>query len=120
MALIIYTNGDKAFKPDVEAVKLWRILDGQAKPENEAQRRYIAHVRRTVKSVSLDYRTAPEDYIRKNLHKLLPKILSEWVVNQHGEPLKPADAQQWTFAKKFGLWRGNKPSAIVAGQLTLI
>jgi len=121
MALITHTDGSREFKAEDEAVKLWRILDGQAKPMNDSQKRYCDQVRHDVKRVVLNYRTAPEDYVRKNLHKLLPQILADWVVDAHGRPMRPANAWQWAFAKKYGLWKGHRPSQIVAGgQMTLV
>jgi hypothetical protein len=121
MAYIRYADGSQEFKPETEAEKLWRILDGQAKPMNEAQRRYCESVRRNVKKVVLNFHTAPEDYIRKNLQKILPQIVANWVVDRRGKPLRPANAEQWAFAKKYGLWKGHRPSALVTGgQQTLV
>lgn len=121
MAFITYIDGRREFKAEDEAVKLWRILDGQAAPMNEAQERYVKSIRRNIKKVVLDYRNAPEDYIRKNLHKLLPYILSDWVVDRTGKPLRPGNSAQWSFAKKYGLWKGHKPSPVVTGgQMTLV
>jgi hypothetical protein len=120
MALIFHTDGKREFAPESRAEKLWRILVGQAVPINSAQKQYCDSVKREIKKVVLNYHTAPEDYVRANLSKLLPQILADWTVDRQGNPLHPATAASWDFAKKYGLWKGRKPTSIVTGSQTTL
>lgn len=115
MAYVQYTDGHRELPDEETAVKLWRIKSGQAKPMTKAQKQYCSRIRREVKVVVLNWHEAPEDYIRANLSHLIPQIVGSWVRDRTGRPLRPGTAADWDFAKKYGLWRGRKPTQLVTG-----
>lgn len=122
MAYIQYTNGAREFRSEAEAEKLWLIKVGRAAPQTPAQEAYVKQIRKRIKRVYLDYRTAPEAYIQAHLSEIVLRAISSWIVDRKGRPTRPATKEDLDFAIKYGLFARGKPTALVTGkgQLTLV
>lgn len=122
MAYILHTDGTREVRSEAEAEKLWLIKVGRARPTNEAQEKYVKLIRSTIKKVKLNWRTAPDEYIRANFDEVIEAALQNWSVDRSGNPLRPQTDWDLAFAIKWGLWYRNKPTALVtgAGQLQLV
>lgn len=121
MAYVQYIDGTRELRSEAEAKKLWLIKVGRARPQTPAQKKYVSFIRKTIKKIRLNYRTAPEEYIKANIHDIVPMALANWMVNKKGQPIRPATKDDMEFAVKYGLWNQGKPTALVTGkgQLTL-
>lgn len=108
MACIRFTDGSRKFVPEPIGVRLWRCLHGLA-AATEDQRDYLARVR----TVYLNWRTAPDEYIRRNLPDIVEAVTKGWVVDSDGRPLRPSTQEEYAFAAKWGLWVNGHPSALV-------
>lgn len=124
MAYILYTDGTREVRSETEAEKLWLIKVGRARPLNKAQAAYVRFIRKHIKRIRLNYRTAPEEYVIANLDEIIPQALSSWIVDRKGHPIRPNTQEDLDFAVKYGLWRRNKPTALVTRkgphQLSLV
>ena len=84
MALIIYTDGSKKLcnKPGDEArlFKVWQVITGRTAADSPELERFS----KSVKQVILNWRTAPEQYVRANLAHIIPQATTEWVVDGAG------------------------------------
>lgn len=105
MALIQFKTGKRKQLPTATAVQIWRCMVGLDKPDPK-QVSFCA----AVKSVSLNWRDAPDEYIAENLHHIIPLALAEWRVDRAGNPIRPVTAHAWAFAKRWGLWVNGKPA----------
>lgn len=116
MAFVLHTDGTREWRSEAEAEKLWLIKVGRANPQNEAQKRYVRFIRKSIKRVILNYRTAPEEYVRAYLPEIAERAVAQWIVDRRGRPVRPATDEDMAFAIKYGLWRGGKrgrPTALV-------
>lgn len=122
MAYILHTDGTREVRSEAEAEKLWLIKVGRARPTTKAQEKYVELIRQTVTKVKLNYRTAPDDYIRANFDEVMENALRDWVVDRRGNPTRPQSDFDLAFAIKWGLWYRGKPTALVTGkgQLQLV
>jgi hypothetical protein len=113
MALLIYTDGSKSLhnKPGDEErlFKVWQVITGRKIPDSHELTRFSL----SVKQVILNWRTAPEEYVRAHLQHIIPQAVAEWVVDGAGTPLRPSTPWGYEFARKYGLYRGNKPTNLV-------
>ena len=116
MAVVRFTDNSKKLIPEDKAIVLWLCLTGEKIPTPE-QRKYC----QKVKTVTLNWRTAPDSYISKNLPTVIPQALNDWSVDLKGRPIKPSNKWSMEFARKWGLWKGNRPSVLVhSKQMSLI
>ena len=118
MAYVEFIDGQRQLyrKPDDirRLVLVWRVITGQEKQPDPVTKLYASKV----KKVRLNWHEAPEDYVRWNLNEILPSALREWAVDVHGNVLRPGNSRAWDFAKKYGLWKGGKPTPLVTGKQT--
>lgn len=118
MAYVQYKNGKKALIGERQAILWWRIITGRCETNTDKEKAYADKVKSEVQRVVINWTTAPEDYIRANLPNIIPFAVSLWVVDEKGRPLKPSTSRDWDFAKKYGLWRGGKPSTLIDNPQT--
>lgn len=115
MAYILFNDGRRELHTDPLAVEkltqIWYVWAGLRLAHNPVLDAYC----KRIKKISLNWYEAPEEYVRENLQRILPQVLNEWSVDSHGHPLRPTSNRSWTFAKKYGLWRAGKPTAVIAG-----
>ena len=110
MAIIRFTNGkEEGVTPEVGA-SVWEVLSGE-KEATKDQENFMLRV----KNVHLNWRNAPDSYIKKRFELILQMALSDWSVDRNGRPKKPGSEFAWQFAKRWGLWENGAPSAIVRG-----
>lgn len=122
MAYILHIDGTRELRSEAEAEKLWLIKVGRARPATPAQENYIKLIRSTIRKVKLNYRTAPDEYIRANFDEVIEEALKSWSVDRRGNPTRPQTDWDLAFAIKWGLWYRNKPTALITGkgQLQLV
>lgn len=108
-------SGKKVTISPDRGLKLW---EGVCSPEklDDQQADYLAGVR----SIYLNWRTAPDDYIRENLATIIPLALNEWSLDAKGRPLRPATDFAWRFARRWGLWDIGGPTMLVLSPATLV
>lgn len=120
MAYIVYTNGKKEVRTDADSIKrlisVWRVKSGLSKSNDPRVDAYC----KQIKLVKLSFNEAPEEYIRRNISDFIPKLTSDWAVDLHGEPTRPGSNTSWELAKKYGLWKGRKPTELVTGKQTTL
>lgn len=94
-----------------QGAKLW---EGLCDPSNldDKQLDYL----KSIKSIYLNWRNAPDSYIEEHLDKIIPQALSEWSVDARGKTLKPATEHAWTFARKWALW-DKGPTYLISKHL---
>ncbi|KNX50289.1 hypothetical protein, partial [Listeria monocytogenes] len=59
-----------------------------------ADDKQIAYMQ-TVKTLWLNWHSAPDDYIQANLSWIIPMALNDWIVDIHGKPTKPQTTEAW-------------------------
>jgi hypothetical protein len=120
MALLIRKDGTKELhtKPEDEArlYKVWQVLAGRAVPDSPELARFCDGVQKVI----LNWRTAPEEYVRARLNEIVPQVIASWVVDRNGNPLRPATKQQYEFARKYGLVKGYKPTNLVTKRQAVL
>jgi hypothetical protein len=113
MAIIWFKDGKRKIVSNEVGSKLWLCMHGYVEPD-ERQKAYIA----TVRSVHLDWRSAPDPYIRQNLPDIVDMVIQQWTADSSGRPVKPNSHEDYRFAVKWGLWVNNHPSALVSEPRT--
>lgn len=120
MALLIHTDGSKelCIKPADEArlFKVWQVKVGHAIPDSPQLAKYAEGIKKVV----LNWRTAPEEYVRYHLNDIVPIAVADWVVAPDGTPLRPSTPSGWDFAKKYGLMKGYSPTNLVTKHQTVL
>jgi hypothetical protein len=116
MAIIHFHDGkQQSVKPEVGAA-IWLVLTGEQEPTPD-QEKFASRV----KNVCLNWRNAPDSYIKKKFHHVVGFALADWTVNRAGKPTHPSSEFGWTFAKRWGLWDRGRPSEIVThGKVPLL
>lgn len=113
MAYILHIDGTREVRSEAEAEKLWLIKVGRAKPVTPAQIQYVRFIRKNIVKVRLNYRTAPDEYVRAYLPEIIEQVVSYWTVDRRGRPLRPGTPEDMAFAVKWGLYRRGKPTGLV-------
>lgn len=121
MALLILKDGKRQIfsKPDDEArlFKIWQVKVGNAVPDSPELARYAE----SVSKVILNWKTAPEEYVRHHLNVIVPQAVAEWIVDSKGHPIRPSTHWGWEFARKYGLMRGHSITNLVTKrQVTIV
>jgi hypothetical protein len=119
MALVLHTDGTRELRSEAEAEKLWLIKVGRARPQTARQRAQVLYLRKTIRRVRLNYKTAPEEYVLANLDEIIPQAIANWIVDQRGRPIRPANKEDMIFAVKYGLWYNGQPTYLVNGKRQL-
>lgn len=104
MAVVIFQDGEKRELAPAIALKIWEVLTGVSEPSGEQQ---IAFCNR-VKRLYLNWRTAPEAYIRDHWETIVPLMLSGWRVNRQGQPIMPDSESDWTLSRAWGLYEHGR------------
>lgn len=108
MAIVKYLDEkDEVITAEVGAM-IWKVLNGELEPDEEQQ----AFVEK-VKTVHLNFRNAPDSYIKARLPMIIPTVLQEWMVDANGNPTKPESEFAWTFSRRWGLWEHGAPTSLV-------
>lgn len=118
MAYIKFKTGLRQLVPDDKAVSIWLAKYGFLDVDPE-QKHFID----CVSTIHIDYRHAPDEYIRRNLNEIIPRVLMSWRVDASGRPACPCTREDYIFAEKWGLWAKGKPTALVIDpeqQLSLV
>ena len=110
MAVIRFTNGKEETIDAATAASIWLVLCGE-KDATKEQENFMERV----KNIHLNWRNAPDSYIKKRFETILPMALADWVVNHAGKPVRPGSEFAWQFAKRWGLWENGHPSSLVTG-----
>lgn len=107
MAVIHLTTGESQVIPPDKAQQIWQVLEGELTPTKQ-QQAYCQKVR----SINLNWRTAPDSYIKEHLDVIIDMALMDWAIDRQGYLTEPdeRDVHAWAFAKKWGLWHKGKPS----------
>lgn len=108
MAVVKLKTGQRKFVPEEAGVSMWLCKHGFEVPDPE-QQRYLEQV----SDIVLNWRYAPDEYIRRNLLRIIPQVVADWFVDPNGRPVRPARREDYIFAEKWGLWAKNKPTALV-------
>jgi hypothetical protein len=119
MALVLHTDGTRELRSEAEAEKLWLIKVGRARPQTPRQRAQVRYLRKTIRRVRLNYKTAPEAYVLANLDEIIPQAIANWIVDRRGRPVRPATKEDMIFAVKYGLWYNGQPTYLVNGTRQL-
>jgi hypothetical protein len=119
MALVLHTDGTRELRSEAEAEKLWLIKVGRARPQTPRQRAQVRYLRKTIRRVRLNYKTAPEAYVLANLDEIIPQAIANWIVDRRGRPICPANKEDMIFAVKYGLWYNGQPTYLVNGKRQL-
>jgi hypothetical protein len=119
MALVLHTDGTRELRSEAEAEKLWLIKVGRARPQTPRQRAQVRYLRKTIRRVRLNYKTAPEAYVLANLDEIIPQAIANWIVDRRGRPIRPANKEDMIFAVKYGLWYNGQPTYLVNGKRQL-
>jgi hypothetical protein len=113
MAHVILQGNIKQNLTREQGLKVWNILQGTAEPEDEKQAMYC----NKVVKIYLNWREAPDDYVRQHLHAIIPLALNEWRVDEQRVPVKPATEFAWDFARRHELWaHGRANMKLINGQ----
>lgn len=119
MAYVEYMSGKKQNISAEQGSRLWEAL---CAPEL-ADDKQLAYMK-SVKTLWLNWHTAPDDYIAANLEWIIPMAVNEWIVDSKGKPTKPQTTEAWDFAKKWGLYASGitflatHPAAVTHTQVT--
>lgn len=116
MAYLLKTDDTKHVIDHNKALKLWNVLCGEAEPENEAQATYAAETKR----LYLAWRTAPDSYIQKYINNIIPMAITTWRVDRNGMPVRPGNAWDMSFAKKWGLYNGDFKKGAPTGSVIAV
>lgn len=98
MAYLILNNGKTASLPADKGADIWLVLNGYEEG-TEAQQEYCTKI----KSIHLNWRNAPEEWIRDNLETYIEKAKDEWYVNRQGKPTRPQYTSDWNIKKKWNI-----------------
>lgn len=111
MAYLELRNGTKKHISREQGEKLW---NGLQDPESidETQQKFLG----TIKAIYLNWRHAPDSYIKENLDDIIPMALNEWSVDKRGHITRPSTPFAWQFAKRWGLWEFGRPTSLVGGH----
>ena len=104
MAVIRKVNGkDETVKAE-QGSQYWLVLNNKVDgtPEEEAYCSEIKHI-------FLNWRKAPDQYIRDNFTKYREKARDDWYVDHQGKPTRPQFNSDWTLAKKWNLFSAHQP-----------
>lgn len=113
MAIIRFNNGKEESVSPQTGASVWLVLCGEVDPTKEQENFMLR-----VKNVHLNWRNAPDSYIRKRFDMILQFALADWSVNRAGKPVRPQGEFAWAFAKRWGLWENGRPSSLVVGGNT--
>lgn len=98
MAYIIFNNNTTATIPAEKANEMWLVLNGY-KEGTEEQQEFCTRV----KSIHLNWRKAPDEWIKDNYDKFKEKAKDEWYVDNQGNPTRPQHNEDWERIKKHGI-----------------
>lgn len=119
MAIIHRTDGKhEVVDPEIGAA-IWKVLNGEIEPSPE-QAKYCE----TVEKIDLNWRKAPDSYIKAHFDTIIPMALSDWmlevreadghkIVTGRVSRPQPGDDFAWNFAKRWGLWYEGKKTELV-------
>lgn len=101
MAYVVFTDGKKSNISAEQGLGIWQVLNGEIEGD-EKQQEFC----RKVEKIYLNWRNAPDNYIKANFDLIMPMALSDWMVNEKGQPTEPETGNDfaWKFAKRWGLW----------------
>lgn len=110
MALLILDNGSKQVISAEQGRTIWGVLSGKIKPTPE-QEKYCLKV----KKVFLNWRNAPDSYIKQYFEIMVDLATLGWMADKEGNITQPepADAPAWNFAKRWGLWENGNPTVLI-------
>jgi hypothetical protein len=98
MAYIIKNDNTTATTSAELGATYWTILHGykEGTPEQEE---YCSKI----KKIYLNWRKAPDEWIKDNFDKLKEKAKNEWYVDNQGIPTRPQYKKDWDLKNKWGL-----------------
>ncbi len=108
MALAVLHSGRWVPLSAKQGRELWEVLQGRGKPDAKQ----VAFADR-VRSIHLNWRNAPDDYITINWHRVLPYALRDWEVYKTGKLARPCDEFTLQFCLKWGLYADGAPTSKV-------
>ncbi len=111
MAVVVLNGNRKEQVKHEIGLAIWAILNGEAEPDDEKQLNYCNQV----VDVYLDWRNAPDSYIKHCFEAVVDMALGSWMCNERGEVTLPEPYDQWSidFANKWGLLYKGMATQIV-------
>lgn len=103
MAYLVLKTGKKMAITREHGEFLWKSLHDPSGLDEE-QLDKLANVQ----EIYLNWRNAPDEYIRENLGGIIPMALNDWSVTGHGKLIKPQSNFAWQFARRWGLWENGQ------------
>lgn len=120
MAYIVFNDRKTDQVDAAKGLHVWQVLNGYAEPDDPNDEKYCSRVRK----IYLNYRNAPDDYIKERFDIIAPMVIGKWMVDsrpigngQHtsmGIPTRPQpnDTWNWQFSKKWGLIRNGEATEL--------
>lgn len=109
MAILKLSNGkDKTISLE-QSHEIWSILNGEKEPTKE-QEEYCSNIDK----IYLNWRKAPDSYIRDRFDIIAGMHMAEWAVDNQGTTVRPENYispdgkyRVWVFARKWGFLDEN-------------
>lgn len=98
MAYIILNN-NKAITVDADkATRMWLVLNGYEEGD-EAQQEFCSKV----KSIHLNWRNAPDEWIKDNFDRYKQCCKDYWYVDNQGKPTRPQYNADWEIKRRWNI-----------------
>lgn len=99
MAIIRKTNGTDITVSAEQGSRYWLVLNNKSVGTEEEQ-----DFCSDIKHIYLNWRKAPDEYIRDNFTNFREKARDEWYVDNQGIPTRPQYDADWEIAKRWKLF----------------
>lgn len=88
-----------------QAISILDVLEGRTEPADDKQAEFVGRVQK----VYFAWRSADPLWIMANIEMVTNLAIASWAVDAFGRPVKPDSEFDWSFARKYELWKHKGP-----------